>query len=264
MQIVKETQSKPAVAGERSPIPLSQQRRDEFDRYWATRDLCSADLRTRLRIGSVARFVGARSGSLLDVGCGRGAVAAHFAQCGWHVTATDISPTALAHTQTLHNRIRTECIDLETQQIAGAFDAVVCLEVLQQVRHPVDVLSGLAGAMAPNGTLIVSLPNEFHLWRRLSILAGRVDFGGIEDTHIKLYTVAEHHRLFAACDLQVVAADTHPIAPPSCLGGRLFDWSRPVAACWPGLFALSVVYKLERTSPAPSRSGVQPAQGVHL
>jgi 2-polyprenyl-6-hydroxyphenyl methylase/3-demethylubiquinone-9 3-methyltransferase len=219
-------------------------KRRQFDHYWETRNLTTTDQRTRLRLALVESMLSHRDGRVLDVGCGRGVVAAHFAERGFDVTAADVSPTAIEWTRRQHPAIKTAVVDLETEDIAGSYDIIVCLEVLQQVRHPVDVLRRLAGALNPGGEMIVSLPGEFHLARRLAILCGRIDFGGIEDTHIKLYTPAEHRRLFAACGLVVKQSGAQSIIPPRWWRGCLHSWANRLAVRWPGLFALSVVYRL--------------------
>lgn len=236
---------------DRSPssgrVPPQSGKQQQFDQYWETRDLSSADLRTRLRIGVVESLMTRRRGRLLDVGCGRGAVASNFAERGYKVTATDISPLAVRWTGRQHPAIQALLMDLEVDDIAGEFETIVCLEVLQQVRGPVAVLKKLKAARSDQGDLIVSLPNEFHLARRLAILFGRVNFGGIDDTHIKLYSVTEHRRLFAACGLQVSASRAQSIVPPRWLGGRLHTLGNKLAKLWPCLFALSVVYRLRET-----------------
>jgi len=219
-------------------------KRRQFDHYWETRNLTTTDQRTRLRLALVQSMLSHRDGLVLDVGCGRGAVAAHFAERGFDVTAVDVSPAAIEWTKRQHPAIETAVVDLETEDVAGSYDVIVCLEVLQQVRHPVDVLQRLAGALNPGGEMIVSLPSEFHLARRLAILCGRIDFGGIEDTHIKLYTPDEHRRLFAACGLVVKQSGAQSIIPPRWWRGRLHRWANRLAGRWPGLFALSVVYRL--------------------
>lgn len=224
------------------PVALNDRQR-YFDHYWETRQLTTVDCRTRLRIGLIDRMLDMRAGTLLDVGCGRGSAAAYFAESGFDVTAIDLSPLAVEWTRRQNHRIKTAVVDLETDPIAGQFDVVLCLEVLQQVREPVIALQKLARALTPNGELYLSLPNEFHLARRFQILRGKVDFGGIEDSHVKLYTVAEHRRLIAACGLDTVALRVQSVIPPRWWGGRLHTWCNRLAAVWPELFALSIVYK---------------------
>ncbi len=231
-------------AARRSSVLVGPDKRALFDRYWETRDLSSADLRTRLRIGIVERFLTGARGTLLDVGCGRGAVASQFAELGFNVTAVDISPLAVRWTERQHPLIKAAVLDLETEPLNGTYDAILCLEVLQQVRDPVSVLTKLRDALAADGALIVSLPNEFHLVRRLAILWGRVNFGGIEDTHIKFYTPAEHQRLFATCGLTVGCSSSQSIVPPRWLGGWPHRAGNVLANRWPGLFSLSRIYRL--------------------
>ena len=160
------------------------------------------------------------------------------------MTAIDVSPTAVEWTQHRHPGIDAAVVDVENDDVPGEYDVVLCMEVLQQVRHPVAVLRKLATALQEGGEMIVSLPNEFHLARRLAILLGHVDFGGIEDTHIKLFTPVEHRHLFAACGLTVTDARAQSIIPPRWWGGRLHQATNRLANRWPGMFALSVVYRV--------------------
>lgn len=231
------------------PPPLAgPDKRAAFDHYWETRDLRTVDSRTRLRIAIVEAMLNGRTGRLLDVGCGRGSVSAHFAELGHNVTAVDISPLAIQWTERQHPLIKAAVLDLECEPLEGSFDTILCLEVLQQVREPVTVLAKLRDALAPDGSLVVSLPNEFHLARRLSILLGRVNFGGIDDTHLKLYTPAEHRRLFDAAGLEVERAESQSIIPPRWRDGVLHYAVNPIANRFPGLLALSTVYLLRPKS----------------
>jgi len=242
MSIITHHRTAPLAVAPRSAA--AQDKRVLFDHYWETRDLRSVDLRTRLRIAIVEAMLDGRIGRLLDVGCGRGTVAAHFAELGHLVTAVDVSPLAIRWTERQHPHIKAAVLDVESEPLTGTFETILCLEVLQQVRNPVDALAKMRDALAPAGALIVSLPNEFHLARRLAILLGCVDFGGIEDTHIKLYTPAEHHRLFAACGLEIEQSQSQSIIPPRWDNGSLHHALNPFANRFPGLLALSTVYLL--------------------
>lgn len=243
--LTQDHKTQPDIA---APPLAGPDKRAAFDHYWETRDLRTVDLRTRLRIAVVESMLKGRTGRLLDVGCGRGSVAAHFAELGHNVTAVDISPLAVQWTERQHPLIKAAVLDLECEPLDGSFDTILCLEVLQQVREPVAVLGKLCDALAPNGSLIVSLPNEFHVARRLSILLGRINFGGIEDTHLKLYTPSEQRRLFAACGLKIARAESQSIIPPRWRDGTIHHAVNPVANRFPGLLALSTVYLLHPKS----------------
>jgi SAM-dependent methyltransferase len=235
----------PFAAGGFSGKPKASEKSRLFDQYWESRNLRSVDERTRRRVALIEEMLTDTPGRLLDVGCGRGTVAAHFAEHGWNVSASDVSPLALEWTSRNCPSVRTVLCDLEQDFVSDEYDTVLCLEVLQQVRQPTEVLKRLSDAVRPGGSLIVSLPNEYHLQRRLSVLFGRVDFGGIEDTHIKLYSVSEHKRLFAACGLSICDSRVQSIIPPRWFDGRAHIAGNVLAGLLPGLFALSVIYSLK-------------------
>lgn len=224
------------------PVPANDRQR-YFDHYWETRQLTSVDRRTRLRISLIDHMLEHRSGPMLDVGCGRGCTASYFAESGYDVTAIDLSPLAVEWTRRQHHAIHASVVDLECDPVPGRFDVILCLEVLQQVREPIIALQKLVGALNDGGELYLSLPNEFHLARRLDILRGKIDFGGIEDSHIKLYSVTEHHRLIAACGLLIEDVRVQSVIPPRWWGGHLHTVGNRMAKRVPGLLALSVIYK---------------------
>lgn len=101
-------------------------------------------------------------GSALDLGCGGGGDAIWLAQHGWHVTAVDISSTAVARAEDrviaarLADKVRLECLDLAVETPAGAFDLVNAHYLLS----PVDfdrsaVLRRLAAQINVGGTLLL-------------------------------------------------------------------------------------------------------------
>jgi 2-polyprenyl-3-methyl-5-hydroxy-6-metoxy-1,4-benzoquinol methylase len=110
----------------------------------------------------VAEAAGLAPGRALDVGCGEGADALWLAERGWHVTAADISTTALeraaAHVAGNEAAARIEWIhaDLREQPPAeGAYDLVSA----QFMHLPGDerraLYERLAAAVAPGGTLLI-------------------------------------------------------------------------------------------------------------
>ena len=53
-----------------------------------------------------------------------------------------------------------QCSELEAPEHAGAYDLVVCMEVLEHVIDPEAVLATLARLLAPSGRLVISVPVE--------------------------------------------------------------------------------------------------------
>jgi SAM-dependent methyltransferase len=101
-------------------------------------------------------------GAALDLGCGAGGDAIWLAQRGWHVTAVDISTTAVegvrerARDLGLADRVATEQHDLARSFPAGRFDLVSA----QYFQTPLPllrsrVLRTAARALRPGGLLLV-------------------------------------------------------------------------------------------------------------
>lgn len=223
---------------DRFPAENSAAKQEYFDRYWITRDFLRTDRRTMERAQQIWPRLSRRAGRALDVGCGRGLFAAFLEEQGLMVEGIDISPQAVELTK--ERGIPAFLLDLETQPPLGTYELIFCLEVLQQVRDPLAVLTRLAGSLAPGGELVVSVPNEFHLVRRLNVLFGRVDFGGPEDSHLRLFTPRRAEALLEAAQLAIHTRANCSIVPPQfSLAARA---GRAAASLWPGGLALSTIY----------------------
>jgi SAM-dependent methyltransferase len=101
-------------------------------------------------------------GRALDLGCGEGADALWLAERGWHVTAVDISDTALrraaedAEARDLGDRIVFERHDLSETFPAGSFDLVSAQFLHSTVRlDRTVVLRRGAEAVLPGGMLLI-------------------------------------------------------------------------------------------------------------
>ena len=99
---------------------------------------------------------------MLDLGCGDGAVTAELAQDGVHVTGVDVSPVAIERARAAHPQIEFETAASDEPLPFGdaAFDAVVCLNVLEHVADTQHFLSEARRVLAPAG--IVGLTVPFH------------------------------------------------------------------------------------------------------
>ena len=144
-------------------------------------------------------------GRVLEVGAGCGALAVRLREAGFDVVPTDLDPP--------HDWIHR--LDLDdpqwTDQTRGPFDLVVCVETLEHVENPRQVLRSIRSLLRPGDRLLVSTPNVTHPHSRLKMfLRGAPFIFGPrhyhEPGHITIlpdWMLAEHVRLAGFGDIRV-------------------------------------------------------------
>lgn len=100
---------------------------------------------------------------VLDAGCGAGLLCEPLARLGAAVTGVDAAPeniaAAKAHAEAMGLAIDYRQGELAALSLSG-FDLVCSLEVIEHVTDQAAFLGSLAGALAPNGLMILSCPNR--------------------------------------------------------------------------------------------------------
>lgn len=196
--------------------------------------------RARLALELIDRHGCSSRGRLLDAGCGPGYATRFFRENGFEVLGLDILPEAVSRARAIGCEARV--LDLVNEPIPGGFDVVVALEVLEHLGDPVRVLGKLADAVRPGGNLVVSLPNEFHLIRRIGILLGR-GLGGHRSRHRHVFDRRSARELFRETGMTVRAERAVSVVPPRMK--TLSFLSRPLVRLDPGLFAIAHMFLLD-------------------
>ena len=98
---------------------------------------------------------------LLDFGCGPGHFLSFMKEQGWYVVGIEpsIDATQMASQEfdvKIYESLE-KCLQVENEP----FNAIVCLNVLEHVRNPVEVIENFKKIMFKNGILVIRLPNDF-------------------------------------------------------------------------------------------------------
>jgi SAM-dependent methyltransferase len=139
---------------------------------------------------------------VLDVGCAVGYLSAILADRGYAVTSVDWPNTS--HPPTVE--FAGADLDNGLPPLSGRFDYIVCADVLEHLRAPLDLLKECRNLMAPGATLMGSLPNSGHAWFRWNVLRGRFpqhERGLFDSTHLHFYTWEGWVELFRRSGLRI-------------------------------------------------------------
>lgn len=120
------------------------------------------------------------------------------------------------------------------------FDHILFGDVLEHMVEPLQVLREYRSLLAPDGTIIVSIPNIASIRARVRVACGiwRYEEIGIFDrTHLRFFTIKTGRELLAQAGLSIV--DEHFVGPLTFYGGRRLEG---VTRLRPQLLANSMVF----------------------
>lgn len=137
---------------------------------------------------------------VLDLGCGAAAVSEPLKGLGATYVGVDVDEDAV--TKATERGVETHVVDLTTDALAADLRkvvgdrpvaAVLCLDVLEHVTEPADVLAAVTEltTVNPEAELVVSIPNVGHLDIAARVLVGHwgyTESGLLDRTHLRFFT----------------------------------------------------------------------------
>jgi SAM-dependent methyltransferase len=213
---------------------------------------------------------------ILDVGCGNGSqLTLPLAQTGFRMRGIDTDKRSIEHARRLaHGTDKAEFVlgRVEDLPESETFDVVILSEVLEHMTNPRDLLAASAGHMAPDGMLIVTVPNGYgefeidswvfrtlRLQKVVDVLARHKDevVGGtdnLESGHVQLFTRTQLRHLFADCDLFSIREEAGSFLAGPIVGHllarstRLIEWNARITNLLPLVMASSWYFALQHRS----------------
>lgn len=197
-----------------------------------------------------------RPGSrVLDLGCSQGLLAGPLREKSVRMVGVDSGPPErlAAALEAYYRRDLEQPLELPVGRV---FDYVVVADVIEHLRQRTQLMRSARRFLKEDGRLIISTPNVALWFYRLSLLAGRFEYGPrgvLDETHVRLYTRASFRREVERAGFQVirqrVTALPFEVVFQSTGRSRLVrmiaEAYHLLARAWPSLFAYQFILEAE-------------------
>jgi len=132
-------------------------------------------------------------GTVLDVGCGSGGVGPGLRRAGaTRLTGIEVVPEQAALARAHYDHVVAAPVEQALEQVEGPFDTILCLDVLEHLVDPEQVMRDLHAVAAPAARLQVSLPNARHVSLMKDLIFrgtfGYTEWGHRDATHLRWFT----------------------------------------------------------------------------
>lgn len=119
-----------------------------------------------LRLDWIRQHVDLNGSKVADIGCGGGILAESMAAAGAEVTGIDMAegPLSVARLHQIESGVEVDYQQTTAEELAasnaGQFDVVTCLEMLEHVPHPSEIVASVHTLLRPGGMAFFSTINR--------------------------------------------------------------------------------------------------------
>ena len=153
-------------------------------------------------------------GAVLDVGCGSGGVGPGLRRAGAsRLTGIEVVPEQAELARAEYDQVIAAPVEEALGRVDGPFDTILCLDVLEHLVDPEQVMRALHRVAAPGARLQVSLPNARHVSLVKDLVLkgtfGYTEWGHRDQTHLRWFTRRDIVEAMERCGW-TVARVSHP------------------------------------------------------
>jgi 2-polyprenyl-3-methyl-5-hydroxy-6-metoxy-1,4-benzoquinol methylase len=156
-----------------------QTEQGNYRKAYSNEELAYINLKIAQKASLVNRFRGKNTpGTFLDVGCGEGFALLWFSAVGWSVEGIDYSVAGLENMNPdLISHVESgDLFEILNRRISKGkcYDLVWLNNVLEHVLDPVNLLTSLRDLIAPDGILVVTVPNDGSTYQEFLLNNGNI------------------------------------------------------------------------------------------
>jgi SAM-dependent methyltransferase len=104
--------------------------------------------------------------SILEVGCGDGINLFELhRRRGVHAVGYDLNPSAIEQAQRVNVTCFESALEFHCQEVTqikdgGTYDYILCMDILEHINQPVELLGALDPLLKPGGCIVISVPTK--------------------------------------------------------------------------------------------------------
>ena len=175
--------------------------------------------------------------TVLDLGCGSGALGQHLSETrGCTLDGVTLSEAEATHARPHYRRVvvdNLESCDLVATFAGSHYDFIVCADVLEHLSRPEQVLAACRQLLQPEGRLLISVPNAGYTGLIAELLDGEFLYreeGLLDRTHLRFFTRRSLARFLGEQRWAIDSVDTIARELPDSEFDAAFDRLPPSVA----------------------------------